>query len=201
MNLFHRLDKMIQNKKAAMEMSVGTVVTIVLLMSVLILGLVLVRTIFTGAKENIEGIDQNVKNEINKLFSDDSSKKIVVYPSTRFVRIKKGTESQGFGFSIRNVGESEGTFSYEIGVALKTSGKTDSSCDMSENGANNLITLGKEGSNIKIPAGNIMEQPIFVRFNIPENAPPCQIRYNLQLYKNNAAYESPVSIDLEIKSA
>ena len=49
-----------------MQMSVGTIVTIVLLMTVLILGLVLVRTIFGGAVENIDNIDQAVKNEINK---------------------------------------------------------------------------------------------------------------------------------------
>jgi len=35
-----------KSKRAAMEMSVGTIVTIVLLMTVLILGLVLVRSIF-----------------------------------------------------------------------------------------------------------------------------------------------------------
>ena len=56
-----------KNKKAAMEMSVGTIVTIVLLMTVLILGLVMIRTIFKGSIENINSVDQSVKNEINKI--------------------------------------------------------------------------------------------------------------------------------------
>ena len=36
------------NKKAAIEMSIGTIVTIVLAMSMLILGMVLVKNIFSG---------------------------------------------------------------------------------------------------------------------------------------------------------
>lgn len=106
--------KPITSKKAAMEMSVGTIVTIVLLMTVLILGLILVRTIFKGAVENINGIDQAVKGEINKLFAEDSSRKIVVYPPTRLVKIQKGQQDLGFGFSIRNVEGSASSFSYSI---------------------------------------------------------------------------------------
>ena len=51
-----------KNKHAAMEMSVGTIVTIVLLMAVLVLGLVLVRTIFKNSTESIDSIDEQVKN-------------------------------------------------------------------------------------------------------------------------------------------
>ena len=55
---------MIENKKAAMEMSVGTIVTIVLLMSVLVLGLVLITNIFSGATSSVKTIDDKVKSEI-----------------------------------------------------------------------------------------------------------------------------------------
>jgi hypothetical protein len=109
----------LKNKRAAMEMSVGTVVTIVLLMTVLILGLVLVRTIFSGASGAIDGINQAVENEINKLFAEDSSRKVVVYPSSRKITIRKGTDNLGFGISIRNVETEQKTFSYDI-VATET---------------------------------------------------------------------------------
>ena len=66
-----------KNRKAAMEMSVGTIVTIVLLMTVLILGLVLVRTIFTGAIENINGIDQAVKSELKNYFQKMKIEKLL----------------------------------------------------------------------------------------------------------------------------
>ena len=44
-------------KKGAMELSIGTIVIIVLAMSMLILGLVLIKTIFVGAKYNVDTIE------------------------------------------------------------------------------------------------------------------------------------------------
>ena len=60
----------IKNKKAAIELSIGTVVIIVLAMSMLILGLVLIRNIFTGATESVDQINDNVRSEIIKLFQE-----------------------------------------------------------------------------------------------------------------------------------
>ena len=89
-------------KQGQMQMSVGTIVTIVLLMTVLILGLVLVRTIFSGAIDNVKDIDEAVKSEIKKLFAEDDSRKIIVYPNTKITKIKKGDkDNPGFAFSIR----------------------------------------------------------------------------------------------------
>ena len=108
-------------KKAQLEMSVGTIVTIVLLTLALILGVILTNTIFQGAKENINSIDQSVKTEINKLFAEDTSRMIVVYPPTMQVSIAKGTPG-GFGFSIRNVDRDDGTFSYDVAASEIGSG-------------------------------------------------------------------------------
>jgi hypothetical protein len=181
-----------KNKKAAMEMSVGTIVTIVLLMTVLVLGLVLVRTIFTGAVKNIEGIDRAVEKEIQKLFSEDKSKTIVIIPSTRDVILQKGESSRGFGLSIRNLGE-EDKFSYEV-RAVETS------CGMKLADAEDLISLGADRSNILIPAGNVMENPIFVKFNILETTPPCEITYTVTMENKQGAYGSPTDIQVTIES-
>ena len=185
---------MIKQKKAAMEMSVGTIVTIVLLMSVLVLGLVLIRTIYSSSVENIKGIDQEVKGQIRKLFAEEDSRKVVIYPSTREITIKKGQDDAGFGFSIRNVQQEPDGFSYEV-IAQETS------CSMRLSEAERLISLGKEGRNINLPAGSFMDQPIFVRFKIPETAPPCDVRYQLQVFDGtNGPYTPPIQIDLHIKS-
>lgn len=178
-------------KKGAMEMSVGTIVTIVLLMAVLVLGLVMVRTIFRSSTDNIDVIDQKVKDQINKMFSEDELRKIVIYPSD-YVQLKKG-KSAGFGLSIRNVDDTEGVFSYTIAAQ-------DSSCGMSNSAADALISLGKTGQSISISAGNVMESPIYVRFDIPEDAPPCQIRYNLNVKKGSSSYGNTVPVDVEILS-
>ena len=123
-NLACRKDKMNKNnfskiaeKRGAMEMSMGTLVTIVLLMTALILGLVMVRTIFFSATDNINQIDQAVKNEITKLFSEDNNKKVVIYPSGRQITIKKGNDIDlGFAFSIRNIDVTSGSFHYDVKV-------------------------------------------------------------------------------------
>jgi len=181
--------KPINSKRAAMEMSVGTIVTIVLLMTVLILGLILVRTIFRGAVENINGIDQAVKGEINKLFAEDNSRKIVVYPPTRLIKIQKGEQDLGFGFSIRNIENAAGVFSYSISAE-------ETSCGMRLSEAEDLITLGKDRNNIVIPAGNIMDDPVFIRFGIPESTSPCQIRYSILIEKGNSPYGASIDVDL-----
>ncbi|MBU2562315.1 MAG: hypothetical protein KKF68_01500 [Nanoarchaeota archaeon] len=176
-----------------MEMSVGTIVTIVLLMSVLILGLVLVRTIFSGAVKNIEGIDAAVESEIQKLFAESDTKKIVIIPSTREIEIKKGEDTRGFGFSIRNIGGEADKFSYTISAE-------EVSCSMRLSEAEDLIALGREKNNIQISAGDIMEYPMFVKFSIPETAPPCKITYAINMEKGNQIYGSSVEVYLEITS-
>ena len=75
-------------KKGAMELSISTVVVIVLAMSMLILGLILVRSIFTGAKYNIEKMNEKVEGEINKLFVED--KRAVLYLPNRLAEVKQG---------------------------------------------------------------------------------------------------------------
>lgn len=185
-----------QNKKAAVEMSVGTIVTIVLLMTVLILGLVLVRTIFTSSTENINSIDQAVKNEINKLFSEDDSRTIVIYPPTRSISIKQGEEG-GFGFSIRNTGGTSKEYDYDVIVASSE----DINCGgtqggMSTNTAEELIILGRTGTNIVLGSGNSLENPILVRFSISEDDRLCNIRYTLTV--DDGFNPQTVTVDLEI---
>lgn len=175
-------------------MSVGTVVTIVLLMTVLILGLVLTRTIFKSSIENINGIDTAVKNEINKLFAEDNTRKVVVYPATRQIVLQKGTDNLGFGFSIRNVEETEGTFSYDVSAV-------EASCEMSLSVADGLIALGKTRTGIRLPPGSFMDTPQFIRFSVPDSTPPCQIRYTIEIENTAGLYGIPVDVDVEIKSA
>lgn len=180
------------NKKAAMEMSVGTIVTIVLLVTVLILGLVLVRQIFGSGKDSIDQIDQAIQSEITKLFADEN-KKVVIYPASREISVKKG-DSGGFGFSIKNVDSMSGVFSYKVSPI-----EVSNSCQLTLEQAGSLIALGGSGDNINIPSGSVLENAILVKFEIPETAPLCKIRYGLDIKKDSQQYESTIGIDLNIK--
>lgn len=171
-------------------MSVGTIVTIVLLMTVLILGLVLTRTIFTSSVENINSIDQSVKNEINKLFSEDDSRELIIYPPTRNIQVENG-EQGGFGFSIRNIESSDRIFNYDVT-------HSSNSCGITPSAAQNLMVLGQSGSGINIRSGNSLDNPILVRFDIGQAVPVCSIRYNLQVSDQSGSNLETVSIDLKI---
>ena len=56
------------SKKGAIEMSIGTIVIIVISLSMLILGIVLVRSIMCGAIGLTGTLNDQVKGEVNKLF-------------------------------------------------------------------------------------------------------------------------------------
>jgi len=188
---------MIKNKKAAMEMSVGTIVTIVLLMTVLVLGLVFIRTIFFSSTDNIKAIDQSIKNEINKLFSEDDARKIVVFPGSRKITIKKGNDEElGFGFSIRNIETTEGAFSYTVAV---NDNEINDKCGIVAVEANEWIVAGGSG-NINIAPGDKMIDPEFVRFMIPDNAPPCLVRFGIDVKKDGSIYGTTLNVDVKVKA-
>ena len=60
-----------KTKKGAMELSIGTIVIIVLAMSMLIFGMILLRTIFEGAIGVAEMSDEQIMAEVGKLFGED----------------------------------------------------------------------------------------------------------------------------------
>ena len=175
------------NKKGAMELSMSTVVILVLAMSMLILGLVLIRTIFTGAKYNVDQINNKVQDEINKLFVED--KKIVVYLANNKADIKQG-ESWGIAFGVKNLiqGVSESAkFSYEVTMA-------ESGCNIKEKEALSWIKLG-QGSSINLAPGQT--KVWLVRFEVPDGSPLCMVRYNVDI-KSDGQFYTAESFDINV---
>ena len=186
--------KLTKNKKAAMEMSVGTIVTIVLLMTVLILGLVMIRTIFGSAKGAIDLTDQQLKDELNKAFGSED-KKISVYPSTRFLEMRQ-EETDGFGLGIRNALQGVGgtsLFSYEV---VASDPEIEDKCGITGETAESWIVTGKSETDIPIPAGDYSSQKIL--FEIPTGAPLCVIRFRVNVKNEEKAYATDF-FDLKIK--
>jgi hypothetical protein len=93
--------KDISNKKAALELSIGTIVIIVLAMTMLILGLVLVRGIFRGATESVDELNSKTQKEIRSLFSDEGTDIVVKLGSDKTANIKQGTENFAIGLGAR----------------------------------------------------------------------------------------------------
>lgn len=172
------------NKKGAIELSIGTIVIIVLAMSMLMLGLVLVKSIFTGAKYNVDQLNKNVEAEINKLFNERGDK-ILIYLPNNEAEVKKGN-SFGIAFGIRNDVEGEsnpGKFSYTIKASSIQKG-----CKLSLQQADAYLILGETGSFQLLPGA----EPEFriVKIQPPESAPLCEVQYDITVTKDNQPYDT-----------
>lgn len=183
-----------QNKKAAIEMSVGTIVTIVLSMTLLIGLLFFIRSIVSSGTNAITEVDKQIQSQITKLFTEgDANKKVVVYPTSRDITMKKGDEG-GFAFSIKNINNDVATFSYTVSAKEKGA-----DCSMTLQQADQIIILGKTGSGINIPSKDTLEDPVLVKFKVPETATGCNIRYGLDVMSGSVQYVPTISVDLSIK--
>lgn len=85
-------------RRGAIEMSITTVVVLVLGMTMLILGLGLVRGIFSTATSSVDSIDQKVKSEISQLFSDDKQDVSILLGKDRTAQVK--ADNTKFGIAI-----------------------------------------------------------------------------------------------------
>lgn len=182
-----------KNKKAAIELSIGTVVIIVLAMSMLILGIVLIRSIFSGAKDSITQIDQGVKNEINKLFSENAEKRLVLLPDSKIIKIEQGATGNGFVVSIRNKDDLNAKqFTYKILLESKGSCPNDPI-----SGASPIanIVSGQTYTTGFLPAGQVMENPRHVRIDISDTAPLCTFTLKVLVDEGTVANRGEYSFD------
>jgi len=183
-----------KNRKGQMEMSVGTIVTIVLLVTLLILGVVLIKNIFTSAKGVVDLTDQQLRSEISKLFSEDT--KLVIYPGTKMIEIKQGT-TDGIGIGIKNL--LEGTagntkFSYVVSASVPDL----ANCGVTKAVAESWITVGRIGTDLSIASGDIRSTK--VQFNIPVGSPLCTARFNVEVTQGNGVTYAGDSFDIIIKA-
>jgi hypothetical protein len=164
-----------KNKTGAMEMSVGTIVTIVLLMSVLVLGLILVQRIFGSASNAIDTVDNQIQNEITKVFQDVGGT-LAIYPSSRDITLKKKDDTpKGFAFAVRNDGQTTKTFSYKVYSedVSKCSGFTKANADS--------LLLGASGSFQLRSGEDTVSSRDIVKFILNEDVPLCTMVYRIKI--------------------
>jgi hypothetical protein len=185
-----------KNRKAAMEMSVGTIVTIVLLMSVLVLGIFLVQKVFSSGTNAVDQIDQQVQNEINKLFSEEGVT-LAIFPSSRQIPIKQG-ENKGFAFSVFNKESNGYDYTWTIEAQDSDSFKYSEKCGsgMTKEKAESYLVVS--GGSFGLGGSAQMEIPELVLFDIPEEAPLCTIPYRLETERDNEPSRG-TTVFIEIK--
>jgi len=171
----------LKSKKAALEMSVGTMVTLVLLMVFLVLGIFFIQKVSKLGTNAVDTIDSQVQGEIQKLFAEEG-RKIAVYPTSREIVVKRGDDPKGFAFSVRNLDVESADFTFStVASDVSKCGST-----FTEDNANNML-LGGSGS-FALGPGSALDLPRLVKFIVPESAPPCTLTYNLEINKGAESY-------------
>jgi len=167
------------NKKAAFELSMTTVVIIVLAMVMLALGLTLVKTIFSGAVYTATSLNDQVKNEINKMFEQGGTNVGIISESGKLEPSRGkdncvwwailAEQAASYGYSFKVSPEKctqEGLTQQEIETWF--TGLTGGPTTMAANQKDNKCLL----------------------LTPPKNAPSCVFTLNLAVTKGNAPYGS-----------
>ena len=174
-----------RGKKAALELSIGTVVVLVLAMAMLIMGLILVKNIFTGGTDAVDRINDEVLKGIDDMFSD-SDAQIAIYPSSRKITLEQQSQGNGFAFSVRNLELEEKDFTYTIGV--DSNFNIQDKCRISATEANSWLII--DAGSFTLARSSKMDLPELVTLTIPENAPSCTIPYRVNVRSDGDQYAS-----------
>jgi hypothetical protein len=175
----------IKNKRAAMEMSVGTIVTIVLLMSALVLGLVLTRTVFRGSTESVDSLNSGVQKEINNLFGEENKNLVISLGSQKTASVKQGTQNFGIpmGFSPDDPNawgqDKDGCYYF---VEANEDGNYCINMDMGwEDPEEDIITGTGSPRDGGVSFNEYQDGNGYalIKINIPEEIPPCLQRFTV----------------------
>jgi hypothetical protein len=182
-----------KNKKAALEMSMTTIVTIVLIVVTLVLALVLIRTIFTSSTNAIDQVNTAIQDQINSLFTSEGTS-LAVYPASREITLKRGDTPKGFAFSVKNPEKTTASFTYNISAGdVHNCGTTFTTAQA------DAYVLGNTGS-FSLGPGNALDLPILVKFDIPSASVPCTVIYNLNVFEttpNNNAFPTNIFVTIQ----
>ncbi len=165
------------NNKGAVELSIGTVVILVIGMSMLILGLVLVKTIFTGSIDNVTELNDKVKEEIKNLFVNEDERATIKL-TERTATVKQGDEF-GIAFGIKNTAQgSIGAQTFRYSTILDDT-EIQQNCGVSKTIAESWIKFGS--GSLSISPGEV--DSALIKAVVPEDAPLCETKYRIIIYR------------------
>ncbi len=113
------------NKKGALELSMNTIVIVVIAVTILTLGLKLVYNQFSGISEQQQQIQEATEEEIREMFGQSDDPLALLSTS---ITLGQG-ESEDLVVAVRNIGSGSGTFSYDITVDAQPDAETSNPLD------------------------------------------------------------------------
>ena len=175
------------DKKGAMEMSIGTIVVIVLSMSMLILGMVLIKNIMGGANQLIDTSHAQTLSKLNELYGSDE--KVVILPVSRKIEVKQD-KPMNFAIGIKNRLSNEGSsaeFGYEVSIANSEAVIED--CQVSASEIMSFISAGTEKeSGITLATGESYVSDVM--FETTKGDPLCTVKFRIEVSANDKSYDT-----------
>ena len=168
----------LKSRKGAIELSMTTVVVIVLAMTMLILGLTLVRTIFSSATNAVKLTDAQVQDQIKKLFVEDQQRS-AIYLTDQKATVQQG-QDYSIAFGIRNVGN-EGSFTYDTKVVSTNCVK--------DNPLSWFALPPSSSSGIPIAGGSVFANRLALKPSA--TAELCLAQFRVEIKENGAVYDTP----------
>lgn len=176
---------MVIGRKAAMELSMGTIVVLVLGVSMLILGMVLIRNIMCSGIQITEDLSTGVKNEIKTLFGADKFGVKCLGEGGAEVKLGSGGKR-----SVICIFKTDSEAEYELTVT-----SIESLSGASSEVVNRwVIDQGWKGS---VVPGQDQEETV-VLFDIPRDAPNTAIKIIMQAKNLKSGSQQTITSRVEV---
>ncbi len=177
------------NRKAAVELSVSTIVIIVLAMTMLILGLVLVRSIMCGAIGLTGDVNSKVRGEITKLFDATGGEVVCLGSGDKPITLIPGGDADIIYCAIKATEPGR----YKI-VVKPDSIKGSISKDKVKSW---IIGTGEQKWEGSVAPGDETPKKI-IRLNVPDNAAEELVQMQVEIYKNGELF-STQDLDFSVR--
>jgi len=174
------MKSILKRKRAAIELSMTTIVVIVLAMTMLALGLTLVKTLFKGAIYTASSLNTQVQSELNKVFQSDTTRVGIVSEQGQ-LNPDRGKD-QCIWWAV--VADTSDTYNYDFSVSPEKCGET--TYHLTKATIESWFT-GLKGS--ASYAANDQKQNCLL-LSLPKTAPSCVFKLDLKITKAGANYGS-----------
>lgn len=169
-----------KNKKAAIELSIGTIVVVVLAMTMLVLGVVLVRSIFTGSIDLADVTNSQVRQQITELFSSEGSNLIIQLGSGKTAIVREGGDvaninigvTPGSGGEINSLGD----LKFQIGLSQLTEDCLESALTVEGIESWFQYEFDEPNEFDKLESNNLFAT---IKVDVPDGTPSCTQKFKL----------------------
>jgi len=157
-------------RKAAMELSLGTIVIVVLSLALLILGFILVRSIMCGAISATEGINAKTRSQIDSLFESTAGDVTCIGAGSDPGTFVAGRAGNYIICSIKSSGDNKYRFSISYNDVFGS---------IEESRVRNWIDMSREPT-LTLSANDREPKKIYP-LHIPSTAPEGELGFDIEV--------------------